>query len=63
MPAPTVIVLAGPNGAGKTTASQAAGVPIVVWRDGQVVEIPPEAIVVDPAKTMARRGELVIARR
>lgn len=25
-----------------------AGVPIVVWRDGQVVEIPPEEIVVDP---------------
>jgi hypothetical protein len=24
------------------------GVPIVVWRDGQVVEIPPEEIVVDP---------------
>ena len=23
------------------------GVPIVVWRDGQVVEIPPEEIVVD----------------
>jgi len=24
------------------------GVPLVVWRDGQVVEIPPEEIVVDP---------------
>ncbi len=24
------------------------GVPIVVWRDGQIVEIPPEEIVVDP---------------
>ncbi|HEY2415325.1 MAG TPA: hypothetical protein VGI40_23985 [Pirellulaceae bacterium] len=24
------------------------GVPIVVWRDGQVVEIPPEEIVIDP---------------
>ncbi len=24
------------------------GVPIVVWRDGKVVEIPPEEIVVDP---------------
>ena len=23
------------------------GVPLVVWRDGQVVEIPPEEIVVD----------------
>ena len=24
------------------------GVPLVVWRDGKVVEIPPEEIVVDP---------------
>jgi hypothetical protein len=24
-----------------------AGVPLVVWRDGQIVEIPPEEIVVD----------------
>jgi hypothetical protein len=24
------------------------GVPLVVWRDGQVVEIPPEEIIVDP---------------
>ncbi len=24
------------------------GVPIVIWRDGQIVEIPPEEIVVDP---------------
>ena len=24
------------------------GVPLVVWRDGQVVEVPPEEIVVDP---------------
>jgi hypothetical protein len=25
------------------------GVPLVVWRDGQIVEIPPEEIVVDPS--------------
>lgn len=24
------------------------GVPIVIWRDGQIVEIPPEEIIVDP---------------
>lgn len=24
------------------------GVPLVVWRDGKVIEIPPEEIVVDP---------------
>lgn len=24
------------------------GVPIVVWRDGKIVEIPPEEIVVEP---------------
>jgi hypothetical protein len=24
------------------------GVPLVVWRDGKVVEIPPEEIIVDP---------------
>ena len=24
------------------------GVPLVVWRDGKVVEVPPEEIVVDP---------------
>jgi hypothetical protein len=24
------------------------GVPIVIWRDDQIVEIPPEEIVVDP---------------
>ena len=24
------------------------GVPIVIWQDGQIVEIPPEEIVVDP---------------
>jgi hypothetical protein len=29
------------------------GVPLVVWRDGQVVEIPPEEIVVDPPETPA----------
>jgi len=27
------------------------GVPLVVWRDGQVVEIPPEEIVVDPPES------------
>lgn len=27
------------------------GVPIVVWRDGQVVEIPPDEIVVDTPAT------------
>jgi len=25
------------------------GVPLVVWRDGKVIEIPPEEIVVDPS--------------
>lgn len=29
------------------------GVPLVVWRDGQVVEIPPEEIVVDPPASTA----------
>lgn len=29
------------------------GVPLVVWRDGQVVEIPPEEIVVDPPEAPA----------
>jgi hypothetical protein len=29
------------------------GVPLVVWRDGQVVEIPPEEIVVDPPESSA----------
>jgi hypothetical protein len=27
------------------------GVPIVIWRDGQIIEIPPEEIVVDPPAT------------
>jgi len=30
------------------------GVPLVVWRDGKVVEIPPEEIVVDPPADAAR---------
>jgi len=29
------------------------GVPLVVWRDGKVVEIPPEEIVVDPPTDVA----------
>jgi len=29
------------------------GVPLVVWRDGQVVEIPPEEIIVDPPEATA----------
>jgi hypothetical protein len=31
------------------------GVPLVVWRDGQVVEIPPEEIVVDPPQDSDRK--------
>jgi hypothetical protein len=27
------------------------GVPLVVWRDGKVVEIPPEEIIVDPPES------------
>lgn len=29
------------------------GVPLVIWRDGKVVEIPPEEIVVDPPSETA----------
>jgi hypothetical protein len=29
------------------------GVPLVMWRDGKVVEIPPEEIVVDPSPQAA----------
>ena len=29
------------------------GVPLVVWRDGKVVEIPPEEIIVDPPEEPA----------
>jgi hypothetical protein len=29
------------------------GVPIVVWQDGKIVEIPPEEIVVDPPSSDA----------
>jgi|tagenome__1003787_1003787.scaffolds.fasta_scaffold16931677_1 hypothetical protein len=32
------------------------GVPLVVWRDGKVVEIPPEEIVVDPPEAADDSG-------
>ena len=53
---PNLVVIAGPNGAGKSTAAlveagrearrrhKALGHPIVIWRDGKVVEVPPEDI-------------------
>lgn len=54
---PNLVVIADPNGAGKSTAAalresgrdawrrhKALGLPVVIWRDGKVVVVPPEEI-------------------